>query len=100
MNRRSRPFSVLHLQILTGKPPFWNVKSSTAVVMAVLGKDVRPAKMPQHSANGNSYEIVWEVAEACWARVPEDRISMFDVLKRLREVPSLVRVQLPVESDP
>ncbi|KAG8962876.1 hypothetical protein FRC05_005084 [Tulasnella sp. 425] len=82
-------FSMTMTEVLTGEVPFCDISHDHRLIVAVLVNKVRPSKIPQHSATGISYENVWEVAEACWAPETEDRMPMSDVLKRLREDPSL-----------
>lgn len=57
-------------------------------MMALYQRDERPGKSPLES-NGISYENAWNVAEACWPRVPGDRISMSEAFRRLKADPSL-----------
>ncbi|KIO15555.1 hypothetical protein M407DRAFT_92496 [Tulasnella calospora MUT 4182] len=58
-------------------------------MFAVLNNNERPPKEPLESVSGVSYNNAWEVAEACWPRIPEERISMAAAFERLRADPSL-----------
>ncbi|KAG8919158.1 hypothetical protein FRC01_001444 [Tulasnella sp. 417] len=81
-------FSMTIVEVLTGLPPFSRFENEVAVFMAVYQMDERPLKIPMES-NGVSYENVWEVAEACWPKVPGDRISMSEAFGLLKADPSL-----------
>lgn len=59
-----------------------------AVMMAVYQRDVRPVQSPLEFG-GVSYENAWRVAEACWSRMPGNRISMSEAFRLLKADPSL-----------
>ncbi|KIO27223.1 hypothetical protein M407DRAFT_73475 [Tulasnella calospora MUT 4182] len=80
-------FSMTIVEVLTGLPPFSHLENEVAVVMAVY-RGERPAKIPLES-NGVSYDTAWKVAEACWTRIPGDRMSISDAFRLLSADPSL-----------
>ncbi|KIO31727.1 hypothetical protein M407DRAFT_241671 [Tulasnella calospora MUT 4182] len=45
--------------------------------------------MPIESSTGVSYENIWNVAAACWPKLPDDRISISEAFHRIRTDPSL-----------
>ncbi|KIO22667.1 hypothetical protein M407DRAFT_78998 [Tulasnella calospora MUT 4182] len=77
-------FSMTIVELFTGGPPFPHLKTDSAVMMAVGFKGERPEKSPVE-CNGISYENAWKVAEGCWSKLPEERMSMSEALCSLRE---------------
>lgn len=77
-------------QVITGLIPFPDLKSDVAVLLAVAQRDERPPKSPLDSPLGISYVNTWEVAEACWPKLPGDRISMLTAFQRLQADPALL----------
>ncbi|KIO31704.1 hypothetical protein M407DRAFT_48542, partial [Tulasnella calospora MUT 4182] len=77
-------FAITIAEVLAGKAPFSHLKNDPAVMHAVVDDNERPPKQPLESLSGVSYKNVWEVAEACWPKLPEERISMADAFERLR----------------
>lgn len=69
-------------QVLTEEVPFAHLELDMAVMNAVIDSDERPPQTPK-TLFGLSYEDIWEVAEACWSKEPEKRISMADASQRL-----------------
>ncbi|KIO25946.1 hypothetical protein M407DRAFT_236181 [Tulasnella calospora MUT 4182] len=82
-------FGMTIAEVLTDDVPFAHLKSNPSVILAVMGKNTRPFKAPLQSSTGISYQNAWEVAEACWSKQPEDRISMLVAFQRLLADPSL-----------
>ncbi|KIO23565.1 hypothetical protein M407DRAFT_77896, partial [Tulasnella calospora MUT 4182] len=81
-------FSMTIVEVLTGLPPFSHLENEMAVMMAVYQRDEKPVKVPLE-VNGLSYENAWRVAEACWPKIPGDRISMSESFRLLKADPSL-----------
>ncbi|KIO31710.1 hypothetical protein M407DRAFT_67497, partial [Tulasnella calospora MUT 4182] len=81
-------FAITIAEVLAGEAPFAYLQNDTAVMVAVLNNNERPPKKPLESLAGVSYNKAWEVAEACWPRIPEERISMAVAFERLRADPS------------
>ncbi|KAG9044122.1 hypothetical protein FS837_008758, partial [Tulasnella sp. UAMH 9824] len=77
-------FSMTIVEALTGRPPFSHVLGDVAVMQAVLFQNERPERTPMGS-NVVSYEIAWQVAEACWPTEPGDRITMPEAFRRLKD---------------
>ncbi|KAG8974853.1 hypothetical protein FRC05_006786 [Tulasnella sp. 425] len=82
-------FSMTIVEVLTGKAPFADYLNDVAVMLAVMSNK-RPSKIPTESSSGISYEVIWEVAAACWPQEPADRLSMSEALERIRTDPSLI----------
>ncbi|KAG9042266.1 hypothetical protein FS837_011086 [Tulasnella sp. UAMH 9824] len=82
-------FAITIAEVLAGGAPFAYLENDPAVMLAVLNRDERPLKEPPESPLGVSYKNTWEVAEACWSKIPEQRISMAVAFERLRADPSL-----------
>ncbi|KIO19735.1 hypothetical protein M407DRAFT_222274 [Tulasnella calospora MUT 4182] len=81
-------FSMTIVEVLSGLPPFSHLENEVAVMLALYQRDERPEKNPIES-NGVSYMTAWKVAEACWPKMPVDRISMSEAFRLLKADPSL-----------
>ncbi|KAF8593826.1 kinase-like protein [Ceratobasidium sp. AG-I] len=60
------------LELLTGKPPFKEIKKDTAVIVA-LSQGRRPScpkRIMTQSTQGPGF---WEIMKKCWAEIPADR---------------------------
>jgi len=76
--------------ILTGLYPFYNQEDSEDSRQSVL-QGQTPFVDPRWRRNGSRIERAWiPIMESCWAYRPEDRPTIFDLLKQLRELQSLV----------
>ncbi|KAG8903262.1 hypothetical protein FRC01_009260, partial [Tulasnella sp. 417] len=82
-------FSMTIVEVLTGLPPFSHLENEVSIILAVYQKDERPVMMPIEF-NGVSYKTAWKVAESCWAKDPQDRLSMSEAFGLLKQDPSLV----------
>ncbi|KIO31724.1 hypothetical protein M407DRAFT_217753, partial [Tulasnella calospora MUT 4182] len=82
-------FGMTIAEVLKGEIPFAHLTNSSTVMRAVLWDNERPSQMPTASPMGISYAIAWNVAEACWAKNPQERIPMVEALVRIRRDPSL-----------
>lgn len=77
-------FSMTIVEVLTGTPPFSILLDDPAVIVALLVENKRPEKNPMES-NGVSCKTAWQVAEACWASAPDDRITMSKAFRLLKD---------------
>ncbi|KAG8910858.1 hypothetical protein FRC01_006086, partial [Tulasnella sp. 417] len=82
-------FAMTIVEIITGDVPFAHIRNETSLIIAVMQKDERPLKAPLKSPSGMSYLNAWDVAEACWKKDPQDRMTMRAAFQRLRDDPSL-----------
>lgn len=73
----------VRFQILSGKPPYHDILSHGAMVLAIFVLDKRPPRTPSHAPTGDSYEPLWALAERCWAKDPEARPLMREVFDTL-----------------
>ncbi|KAG8895414.1 hypothetical protein FRB99_000603 [Tulasnella sp. 403] len=73
-------FGMLIYQVLSGRLPFYDASSQTAIYNIVVQKRQRPPHDPMESSTGQPYTRLWDVAEKCWAAEPGDRPSMRHVL--------------------
>lgn len=80
-------FSMTIAEVLSGAPPFPHLPGDTAVILAVHLHNERPEKAPMES-KGVSYKTAWQVAEACWSKMPDDRVPMSDAVRLLKGDPS------------
>lgn len=71
------------LQILSGKVPLGYYAAIGAMVTAVVIRDERPPLVPEASPSGESYKRFWSTATKCWAKDPEHRPSMSEVIIQL-----------------
>lgn len=51
---------------------------------AIRVENKRPEMDPMFSESGTSYEVAWDIAQACWLKNPSERISMLEVVRRFR----------------
>ncbi|KAG8954419.1 hypothetical protein FRC04_011746 [Tulasnella sp. 424] len=78
-------FSMCIVEIITGKVPFYQTQAAAAVILdIVLGR--RPAKNPEWSPDGYSYEGLWSIAEKGWSMEPKERPSAQEVMAKLFEI--------------
>jgi len=76
-------FGITIAEIVSGKLPFAECTSIATVVDMVLHKGVRPDKAPQAGPDGESYKLLWDVAERCWEKHPTARLTMAEVVEIL-----------------
>ncbi|KAG8898464.1 hypothetical protein FRC01_010901 [Tulasnella sp. 417] len=81
-------FAMTIVEIITGDVPFAHIKNNTSLILAITQKDERPRKNPLKSPSGTSYLNAWEVAEGCWKKDPQDRMTIRAAFQRLRDDPS------------
>ncbi|KAG8899836.1 hypothetical protein FRB99_006412 [Tulasnella sp. 403] len=78
-------FGMTIYQILSGNVPFYDEGTEAAVAMAVVLRDDRPPRNPPIDlGSGASYESIWDVAENCWKKEPDKRLTMAVAVDRLR----------------
>ena len=70
-----------YLQVLSGKPPFWEITNKGAVIYAIM-EGVRPEK-PEEAESLGFTEGLWEVAQRCWLPNPSARPDVRNVLSHL-----------------
>ncbi|KAG8898713.1 hypothetical protein FRB99_007198 [Tulasnella sp. 403] len=94
-------FGITVYEVLSGKIPYANLKSSLALVNAVLVRDERPPTDPQISRTGVVFEPLWDVARDCWRTAAVDRPVMSAVCDRLHAIRELHVVPVvPVVPEP
>ncbi|KAG8898855.1 hypothetical protein FRB99_007095 [Tulasnella sp. 403] len=81
-------FGLMIYQVMSGKTPFEQYKTIGALLQAVATRGERPAKEPTATSDGDSYGMMWLVAEMCWDGDPEKRPSMREVFDRLKSTPA------------
>ncbi|KAG8908587.1 hypothetical protein FRB99_004875 [Tulasnella sp. 403] len=85
-------FGITVYEVLSGKRPFSSLDDNLAVREAVLS-DQRPQKLPTSSTTGQVYSPLWDLAERCWHRDPDQRLVMREVFHSLTSV--VVHVERP-----
>ncbi|KAG9023484.1 hypothetical protein FRB95_013005, partial [Tulasnella sp. JGI-2019a] len=75
-------FGMTIVEVLTGRVPFYHLLSSFQVYKAIAVDNQRP-KFEPLSCNGRDFRDLWELAESCWQKNPDDRPDADDILKRL-----------------
>ncbi|KAG8905324.1 Receptor-interacting serine/threonine-protein kinase 2 [Tulasnella sp. 403] len=78
-------FGMMIYEVLSGKGPF--EVTTGAIYCAVLINKERPPQEPAVSPSGESYSALWSLAMDCWHEDPEQRPTMEDVVRRLKELP-------------
>ncbi|KAG9017190.1 hypothetical protein FRB90_001409 [Tulasnella sp. 427] len=78
-------FAMCIVEIITEKVPFQQTRAAAAVILDIVtGK--HPAKTPEWSPDGTSYEGLWSIAEKCWSMDPTKRPSAQDVMNMLFDI--------------
>lgn len=54
-----------------------------AVITAVVLRDERPPRTPAAAQDGTSYDREWDVAEQCWAKEVDKRVSIDQAIIKL-----------------
>jgi len=76
-------FSMVALEILTGKIPFFSVVNDMSVMFKVLnGKRPERKSYPQDTFS----DIMWGILIDCWNQDPEERPDMRTVIQRLEVI--------------
>jgi len=79
-------FGMTIVEILTGKPPFPEIKHLGRIVTSVLaGK--RPPFNPS-GRRGTSFNSLWNLASSCWDPEPDRRPSARDICTTLSSLPA------------
>ncbi|KAG8729472.1 hypothetical protein FRC11_008711, partial [Ceratobasidium sp. 423] len=73
------------LQILTDKPPFGNVTRGVKIIQEILTRLPERASYPKIEDYKHKDKI-WKLLEDCWKKVPKDRPSADDIVKRLKSL--------------
>ncbi|KAG8893067.1 hypothetical protein FRB99_002215 [Tulasnella sp. 403] len=81
-------FGMTIYQVLSGKPPFYDYGSPSAVPYAFSNGE-RPPSNPESSPIGHSYGAIWDIAERCWQGEPSARPSMLKVFRDICDLPVL-----------
>ncbi|KAG8896306.1 hypothetical protein FRB99_008952 [Tulasnella sp. 403] len=76
-------FGMTIYEVLTGSIPFHG-REPTAIIHAVAHGNERPSK-PKSLLGDESHGYLWEIAERCWEKEPEDRPPIETVLEWLRQ---------------
>src|SRR5205823_2152220 len=70
-------------QVMTGEPPFANLRNEGSVLTAVVVHDQRPARPTNAVAEQELRHDMWDLMQDCWKRQPEARPNMSALLSRL-----------------
>jgi len=74
--------SLMFLQISTGVHPFVEIGSDPFVVVTVMS-GIRPSRPPEQEDSTMS-DGLWGVVQDCWKHEPSDRLTMAQVIDRLK----------------
>ncbi|KAJ7857836.1 hypothetical protein B0H14DRAFT_3638027 [Mycena olivaceomarginata] len=74
-------FACVAYQLLTGKPPFPELRTDGAVIQAVL-EGLRPPQPPSCSGTP-PLDGVWILLQDCWTGLPERRPTAVQIVERL-----------------
>ncbi len=75
-------------EILSGAVPFPHMKVTGAIVLAVCVKNARPTTLPAESPSGESYTLLWTIAQLGWSKEPTERPTMTRVREMLSKPPA------------
>jgi hypothetical protein len=84
--------NVFPTEILTGKVPLGHI-AYVDFILLVVDKDVRPER-PDDDEPFAISDRVWSLAEACWAKYPQDRptaLAVCDIISTFTSSPVAVR---------
>ncbi|KAJ6450245.1 kinase-like domain-containing protein [Mycena sanguinolenta] len=77
-------FAGLCYEVYTGEIPYYAQRSDFQVMTDVLG-GIRPARPLASMTRGELSDAVWDCMEKCWAHVPSERPTMYEVANTFRE---------------
>ncbi|KAG8899258.1 hypothetical protein FRB99_006840 [Tulasnella sp. 403] len=75
-------FAMCIVEAVTGHIPFDDILTAPGVLRKVISGE-RPPKVPKTSPDGQSYDPLWSIAEGCWKKLAEERLTSLQVLHRL-----------------
>jgi len=81
-------FSMVAIEIYTGKHPFSEIRNNEKVTQSVLHHNLRPDRPDIDCVLGLTDEV-WEIVKDCWRTDPELRPEMGAVVTRLRSAAPL-----------
>jgi hypothetical protein len=73
-----------HLQIVTGKPPFYWLNSELALAMMVV-KGERPPRQRYEQSPPDPLDAIWDCVNSCWHRSPTERPNASQLLSKITE---------------
>ncbi|KAF9442464.1 kinase-like protein [Macrolepiota fuliginosa MF-IS2] len=73
-------FAVTSYEIWTGSQPFHEIDQYSSIILSIVMKDARP-EYPEHAPSGT--DALWELFEDCWKGIPEERLDIEVVVRRL-----------------
>nr|GAT45693.1 kinase-like protein [Mycena chlorophos] len=78
-------FAFVCIELVHGKPPFFEIAHDPAVMLRVLDK-VRPAR-PTDPASGRVLisDWLWMIVQQCWAHDPAERLTMARVVEMMKD---------------
>ncbi|KAF8602659.1 kinase-like protein [Ceratobasidium sp. AG-I] len=74
------------LEIISGRPPYANIKGDAAVIYAIVDKKEipkRPTRIPSESKKG---DLLWSLLQECWAFNPRNRPGAAKVEEVMRNI--------------
>ncbi|KAJ7607029.1 kinase-like domain-containing protein [Mycena polygramma] len=74
-------FACVAYEILTGKPPFPELRMDGAVINAVLG-GCQPSR-PESCSGSPLLNALWDILQSCWDQEPAKRPTATEVVRRL-----------------
>lgn len=76
-------FSMTSYEIWTGRLPFSEIHLDVVIALNIIQNDTRPAKPDPAS---RETELIWTILQACWRRIPMDRVSIGEVMRNLDHI--------------
>ncbi|KAG8903242.1 hypothetical protein FRB99_003559 [Tulasnella sp. 403] len=78
-------FGMTIYEVLSGKDPFQETLYA-ALITAIVKEGKRPPKEPMVSPTGLPYGYLWDIAECCWHKEPDERPTASSIAHRLQNV--------------
>ncbi|KAF5351141.1 hypothetical protein D9756_008335 [Leucocoprinus leucothites] len=89
-------FACTAYEVLTGRIPFYEIKSEGAIILTKLSDShPNPSRPLPKDAGEELTDELWRLLEDCWNYEPNDRPSLNEVLRRLEEMMTPAGGQLP-----
>ncbi|KAG8898857.1 hypothetical protein FRB99_007097 [Tulasnella sp. 403] len=76
-------FGITISEVLSGNTPFGQYLNPGSIIMAVVIHKARPPLEPMTSPSGESYGLLWALAQICWDEQPENRPRIDEIVGRL-----------------
>lgn len=66
-------------EIISGRPPYANIKNDSAVVHAIVDKKEIPKRPGRISTERTKGDVLWSLLQRCWTFEPRERLGAAEV---------------------